>query len=55
MVSRKNIFAEDTNKRRTFIIARQGVKHTQATRTFFSAFVGNQLKGQNYEKCNKNN
>lgn len=54
MFSRKNIFAEKSNKQRTFIIARQGIKHTQVTRTFFSAFVGNQLKGQNYEKLNKN-
>lgn len=45
MISRKNIFAKDTNKRRTFIIARQEVKHTQVTRAFFSAFIGNRLKG----------
>lgn len=55
MFSRKNIFAEETNKQRMFIVARQSVKHTQATRAFLSAFIGNQLKGQNYEQRNKTN
>lgn len=55
MFSRKNIFAKEKNKRRMFIIARQGIKHTQVTREFLSTFVSNQLKGQNYEQRNKTN